>query len=108
MARLDVVDLVEHGLERADGFFLVGAEWFGRMEVLHQHHQGITDTAQLAAIIADIVQNFLLDLGSARLAKIDVDQADLAVAELICPRADELRHISGKRQFECGHLASPV
>jgi hypothetical protein len=78
------------------------------MEVGDQDSQGITDATQLPAVAADIFQNFLLHLGSARLAEIDVDQAQLAVAEPARPGADELRYIAGKRQSECGHLASPV
>src|SRR5258705_7662692 len=79
------------------------------MEMRQQHDQRIADAPDLPAIGADIRQYLLLDVGGARLAKIDVDHAQLVSdrAEECGPRIDRLNDISGKRHLECRHAQSP-
>ena len=48
------------------------------MEMRRQHDQRIADAADLPALATDIGQHLLLDVRGARLAKLDIDHAQLA------------------------------
>src|ERR1700681_4447392 len=73
------------------------------MKVLDQHDQRIADAAELLAVGGDVGQHLFLDLGLARLAEIDVDQAELAAGHERRERIDRLHDVAGQRQLEGGH-----
>ncbi len=74
---LDPLDLAQHAGEAVDGFLLFLVEVL-QVGVFDQDRHGVADAAELAAVGADVFQDLRLDFRRARLAEIDVDEADLA------------------------------
>jgi hypothetical protein len=107
---LHIRNLIKHLFEALDRGTLLFGQGRLRLEMFQKHDQSVADLAELLAVARNIRQHVGLDIRLARLAEVDVYEAELAPdrTKKRRPRVDRLNGVAGQRQFEYRHASSPM